>query len=158
MNLMKKLNLILVSFLSIIYFLNFNFSFSVELSLISGKAIIIDGDTIKIKGETIRFGGIDTPEKKQIGHIFSKIKLQNKIKNKIITCVRESEKDRWGRTIAECFVKDQSISSFMVKNGYACDYVKYSNKKFAKEQLHAKSKKLGIWKMDFDTSWEKKCG
>ena len=42
---MKKLNLILVSFLSIIYFLNFNFSFSSELSLISGKAIIVDGDT-----------------------------------------------------------------------------------------------------------------
>ena len=46
----------------------------------------------------------------------------------------------------------------MVINGYACDYVKYSKKKYAKEQEYAKSKKLGIWKMKFDFSWEKKCG
>ena len=45
----------------------------------------------------------------------------------------------------------------MVKNGYACDYVKYSKKKYAKEQEYAKSKKLGIWKMKFKPSWEKKC-
>ena len=35
----------------------------------------------------------------------------------------------------------------MVKNGYACDYVKYSKKKYAKEQQYAKTKKLGIWNM-----------
>ena len=46
---MKKLNLILVSFLSIIYFLNINFSFSSELSLISGKAIIVFASIAKIK-------------------------------------------------------------------------------------------------------------
>ena len=45
----------------------------------------------------------------------------------------------------------------MVKNGYACDYVKYSNKKYAKEEEYAKSNKLGIWKMEFDPYWEKKC-
>ena len=31
-------------------------------------------------------------------------------------------------------------------------------KKYAKEQLYAKSKKLGIWNMNFDPKWEKKCG
>ena len=30
--------------------------------------------------------------------------------------------------------------------------------KYAKEQLYAKSKKLGIWNMNFDPKWEKKCG
>ena len=45
----------------------------------------------------------------------------------------------------------------MVKNGYACDYVKYSKKKYAKQQEYAKTKKLGIWKMKFDPSWENKC-
>jgi len=31
-------------------------------------------------------------------------------------------------------------------------------KKYAKEQEYARSKKLGIWNMNFETSWEKKCG
>ena len=46
----------------------------------------------------------------------------------------------------------------MVKNGYACDYVKYSKKKYVTEQNYAKSNKLGIWNMNFERSWEKKCG
>ena len=46
----------------------------------------------------------------------------------------------------------------MVKNGYACDYKKYSKKKYAKQQEYAKSKKLGIWALNFEISWEKKCG
>ena len=153
---MKKQNLSLSSFLIIVLF-TFSFSYSLATNIIKGKASIIDGDTIKIENEKIRFGGIDTPEKNQIGHEFSKKKLKEKIANNIVTCVKEKNKDYWGRTVAECFVNDESISSFMVKNGYACDYEKYSKKKYAKDQENAKAKKLGIWKMEFDSSWEKKC-
>ena len=119
---------------------------------------MIDGDTIVINGEKIRFGGIDTPERNKIGHNFSKIKLKKKLGNNIITCLREPQLDPWGRTVAECFLDDESISSYMVKNGYACDYKKYSKKKYAKQQEYAKSKKLGIWALNFENSWEKKCG
>ena len=154
---MKKLSLILSSFFIIIIF-SFSIVYSLEKNTVKGKAKIIDGDTIKINNEKIRFAGIDTPERNEIGHEFSKQKLKEKISFKIITCTREKNKDWWGRTVAECFIKGESISSFMVKNGYACDYVKYSKKKYAKEQEYAKSKKLGIWKMNFDFSWEKKCG
>ena len=153
---MKKQSLILSSFLTIILF-TFSSSFSSATNIAKGKAIIIDGDTIKIKNEKIRFGGIDTPERNQTGHEFSKKKLKEKIARNIVTCVREKNKDYWGRTVAECFVNGESISSFMVKNGYACDYVKYSKKKYAKDEEDAKTKKLGIWKMEFDPSWEKKC-
>ena len=154
---MKKQSLNLSSFAIIILF-TFSLAYSSETNIAKGKASIIDGDTIKINDEKIRFGGIDTPEKKKIGHEFSKKKLKEKIGNNVVTCFREKKKDPWGRTVAECFVNGESISSFMVKNGYACDYVKYSKKKYAKEQEYAKSKKLGIWKMKFDSSWEKKCG
>tara|TARA_B100000427_G_scaffold226162_1_gene189720 strand:- start:287 stop:757 length:471 start_codon:yes stop_codon:yes gene_type:complete len=153
---MKKLSLILSSFFIIIIF-SFSIVYSLEKNTVKGKAKIIDGDTIKINNEKIRFAGIDTPERNEIGHEFSKQKLKEKISFKIITCTREKNKDWWGRTVAECFIKGESISSFMVKNGYACDYVKYSKKKYAKEEEYAKSKKLGIWKMKFSPSWEKKC-
>ena len=157
MILMKKLGLNLNSFL-IIYFFIFSSAFSSEQNVVIGQASIIDGDTIIIKGEKIRFAGIDTPERNKIGHIFSKIKLKQKIGKNIVVCIRESNLDPWGRTVAECFIGYESISSYMVKNGYACDYVKYSKKKYAKEQEYAKSKKLGIWNMSFEQSWEKKCG
>ncbi len=31
-------------------------------------------------------------------------------------------------------------------------------KKYAKQQEYAKSRKLGIWALNFENSWEKKCG
>ena len=154
---MKKQSLNLSSFAITILFC-FSFAYSSEKNIAKGKASIIDGDTIKINGEKIRFAGIDTPEKNKIGHEFSKKKLKEKIGNNVVICIREPKLDPWGRTVAESLIGHESISSFMVKNGYACDYVKYSKKKYAKEQEYAKSKKLGIWKMNFDPSWEKKCG
>ena len=153
---MKKRSLNLSSVIIIILFI-FSFAYSSEKNIAKGKAIIIDGDTIKISGEKIRFAGIDTPEKNKIGHEFSKKKLKEKIGNNVVICIREPKLDPWGRTVAECFIGNESISSYMVKNGYACDYVKYSKRKYAKEQEYAQSKKLGIWKMNFDSSWEKKC-
>lgn len=157
MSLMKKLSLNLSSYLIIFFFL-FSYSKSSEKNVAIGKANIIDGDTISINGEKIRFAGIDTPERNQIGHEFSKKKLKQKITNNIVICIREPDLDPWGRTVAECFIGYESISSYMVKNGFACDYVKYSKKKYAKEQEYAKSKKLGIWNMNFKKSWERKCG
>ena len=155
MSLMKKLNLILNSF---IFLVISSHAYSSEKNIAIGKASIIDGDTIIIEGEKIRFAGIDTPERNKVGHEFSKKKLKQKIDNNVVVCIREPNLDPWGRTVAECFIGYDSISSYMVKNGYACDYVKYSKKKYAKEQLYAKSKKLGIWNMNFDPKWEKKCG
>ena len=146
---MKKLCLILAS----IFFI-FNASFANQ---ILGSAKVVDGDTIKINGKKIRFGGIDSPERGEIGHQFSKDKLIEKVGKKIVICFKEKNNDYWNRIIAECFIENENISSYMVKNGYACDYVKYSNKKYAKEEEYAKSNKLGIWKMKFNPTWEKKC-
>ena len=114
---------------------------------------MIDGDTIVINGEKIRFGGIDTPERNKIGHNFSKIKLKKKLGNNIITCLREPQLDPWGRTVAECFLDDESISSYMVKNGYAFDYAKYSKKKYREYENFAKKNKLGLWKTKFEYPW-----
>ena len=41
----------------------------------------------------------------------------------------------------------------MVKNGYAFDYPKYSQNKFAKEQEYAKKNKIGLWNMQFEYPW-----
>ena len=129
---------------------------------------IIDGDTIEINGEKIRFSGIDAPEsnyrgKKQVCYLnekkvfcgeLSTEKLKEKKGTNSITCEREKGKDFYGRTLAECFINDESLSKFMVRNGYAFDYTRYSKKKYAKDEEYAKTNKLGIWTMKFEYPWE----
>jgi len=164
---MKKLSLNLSS-LIIIILLTFSFSYSDEKNIAKGKVIVIDGDTIKINGERIRFGGIDAPEtnyqgKKQPCYLneikvfcgkLSTDKLKEKIGNGFVYCVREKNKDRNGRTIAECFINDESLSKYMVKAGYAFDFARYSEKKYLKDEVYAKINKQGLWNMKFEYPWE----
>ena len=164
---MKKLSLNLSSFIIIILF-SISFSYSDENNITKGKAIVVDGDTIKIKGEQIRFGGIDAPEsyyrgKKQTcikdnkkvfcGQI-SKDKLIKKIGNNSLNCKIQKKKDRYKRLVGECFLKDESLSVFMVRNGYAFDWPYYSEGKFANDQEYAKMNSLGFWNMKFEYPWE----
>ena len=122
---------------------------------------ITDGDTIKINGEKIRFSGIDTPELKQtctkkgvkkLCGITAKKILKNKIADNKIVCIREG-KDQYKRTLAECFVNDESLSSYLVRSGYAFAYRKYS-KKFITDEDYARINKLGMWSMKFDFPWD----
>ena len=122
---------------------------------------VVDGDTIKISGEKIRFSGIDAPElnqnciknKKKIScGILAKEALIKKIGNKIPQCINEG-KDFYKRTLAECFVDGESLSKFLVRNGYAFAYRKYS-KKFIEDERFAKKNKLGLWSMKFKYPWE----
>jgi len=164
---MKKLKLILVSFFFILINTNSSFSLNSNYKIISGKPVITDGDTVKINNKKIRFSGIDAPEsyffgKKQLCILnnveilcgkLSKDKLIEKIGNQIVNCRIEKNKDQYSRLIGECFVKNKSLSVFMVKNGYAFDYPKYSNGKFRKYQIYAKNLSLGLWQMQFEYPW-----
>jgi len=122
---------------------------------------VIDGDTIVLNGEKIRFSGIDTPELKQtciyknqevICGVFAKMLLIEKIGNKTPVCISEG-KDIYKRTLAECFIDGKSLSSFLVRSGYAFAYRKYS-KKFIKDEEFAKANKLGLWSMKFQYPWD----
>ena len=122
---------------------------------------ITDGDTIKLNGDKIRFSGIDSPELKQtcikdgvkiLCGLNAKKILVDKIGNNKVTCVKEG-KDRYKRILAECFVNNESLSSYLVRSGYAFAYRKYS-KKFISDEEFAKSNKLGMWSMEFDYPWD----
>ena len=148
---------------NLLFFLLFTPVFSKE---IKGIATVIDGDTIKINKKKIRLFGIDAPEKEQICKkvylsffIFnfqkdykcgekSTLALLEKIKGKKIQCVFEKNKDRYKRNIGTCYIKNQDINKWLVKNGYALAYKRYS-KKYVLEEQYAKENKLGIWKGTF---------
>jgi len=152
---LNKINLFLViSICLIFFFLTYNDVKSYEIK-------IIDGDTIHLNNEKIRFTGIDTPELKQTCNknneivycgIEARKLLIDKIGKNKVNCVREG-KDQYKRTLAECFVKDISLSRFLVREGYAFAYRKYS-KKFIKDENFAKKNNMGMWSMKFDYPWD----
>ena len=122
---------------------------------------VIDGDTIVLNGEKIRFSGIDTPELKQtcidedqevFCGVLAKMLLIEKIGNKTPECISEG-KDIYKRTLAECFIDGESLSSFLVRSGYAFAYRKYS-KKFIEDEEFARANKLGLWSMKFQYPWD----
>jgi len=168
---LNKIKLFLViSICLIFFFLTYNDVKSDEVKIISGLAKVIDGDTIRINKKKIRFFGIDAPEKKQkcqkprltISFLtfnkeylcgeFSTMKLEKKINDKFITC-EWINKDRYKRYIAECFKNKKNINAWMVENGYALAYRKYS-KKFITQENIAKKEKLGLWTGNFEMPWE----
>ena len=142
----------------IIGLLIYHFFISTEASAQALK--VIDGDTIVINDEKIRFSGIDTPELRQtcmkgeqkiFCGMFTKMLLIKKIGNVTPKCINEG-KDVYKRTLAECFINGESLSSFLVRRGYAFAYRKYS-KKFIKDEEFAKKNKLGMWSMKFEFPW-----
>ena len=150
----KRKTIFLTSIFLLVFFINFNQVKSQELK-------VVDGDTIHLNGEKIRFTGIDTPELKQtcikdgfknLCGVTAKKILINKIGNNIVKCVSEG-RDQYKRTLAECFVNNESLSSYLVKSGYAFAYRKYS-KKFVNDENYARIKKIGMWSMKFEYPWD----
>ena len=152
---LNKIKLFLViSICLIFFFLTYNDVKSYEIK-------IIDGDTIHLNNEKIRFTGIDTPELKQTCNknseiiycgIEAKQLLIDKIGNDKVTCIREG-KDQYKRTLAECFVNDLSLSRFLVREGYAFAYRKYS-KRFINDEDFARKNNIGMWSMKFEYPWD----
>jgi endonuclease YncB( thermonuclease family) len=142
--------------MKIVYFFIFTFFISI-ISFADEKNIqVIDGDTIHIGKLKYRFFGIDAPEIKQICEkdnikikcgVIAKNVLKNKIGDKIPECIIK-DKDRYQRLVAECFIEKESLSKFMVREGYAVAYTQYS-KDFIEDEKYAKENKLGIWSMSF---------
>ena len=150
----KKKIILVISVFSLIFFLIFNQVKSQDLR-------VVDGDTIHLNGEKIRFTGIDTPELKQTClkegvkdpcGIAAKQILIDRIGNNNVECVSEG-KDQYKRTLAECFVNNESLSSYLVRSGYAFAYRKYS-KKFVPDENYARINNKGMWSMKFDYPWD----
>ena len=135
---------------------------------ISGIPKVVDGDTIHINNYKFRLEGIDAPEMRQqckkesfkisffIGFTFykdyscgkvSKEKLITKIDTTEIKCI-SSSKDRYKRYIGTCFKGKTNLNQWMVRNGFAIAYRRYS-KKYVPDEVFAKENKLGLWQGKF---------
>jgi endonuclease YncB( thermonuclease family) len=161
-------------FYKILIFLLFFFYQKGFALVFEGIPRVIDGDSLEINNNKIRLFGIDAPEKKQICKkpyliisflnfqrdykcgLMATNQLKKFIDNRMIKCISEI-KDRYNRYLSICFLEKKDINSWLVKNGYAVAYKRYS-KKYILEEQHAKKNKLGIWRGTFQNpeEWRKK--
>ena len=135
---------------------------------IYGIPKIIDGDTVHINNKKIRLEGIDAPEIKQqckkpfikisalIGFQFSKSyscgiiskkKLMDKVDNSKIRCI-SSSRDKYKRYLATCYKEKINLNKWMVRNGHAVAYKRYS-KDYVRDEDFANENKLGLWEGSF---------
>ncbi len=161
-----KKNKIVYLFLLVIFF----FKTHLNSAEITGYAKVIDGDTIIINEKKIRLYGIDAPEKNQICSkpwlsfdiiTFNKDYecglettnlLKKFVKNEILVCKKKSM-DRYNRVVAICYKQRRDINSWLVRNGLAVAYAKYS-KKYIINENDAKREKKGLWAGNFEMPWE----
>ena len=144
------------------------FSTNILAEEIIGIPKIVDGDTVYINNYKIRLEGIDAPEMKQkckkeklkissiIGFTFyedyycgehSKENLEAKVKGSNIKCI-STTKDRYKRYLAKCFKGEINLNRWMVRNGHAVAYRRYS-KEYIPDEDFAKENKLGLWQGKF---------
>ena len=130
------------------------------LADITGKPRVIDGDTIEIHGQRIRLHSIDAPESRQTcvadGERWrcgqkAAFALTDFIGDWPVRCEGQGT-DRYGRTIATCYVRGEDIERWMVLNGWALAYRKFSTDYVAEEQV-AREARRGLWRGEFVPPW-----
>ncbi len=123
---------------------------------VNGVPSIVDGDTIELHGERIRLHGIDAPEGKQVCQVASRPvrcgqiaaeMLRQFVGRQIVSCAPE-DRDQYGRTVATCYLGKTDLNEWMVRQGQAVAYTRYSTKYVAAES-EARAAKRGIWAGEF---------
>jgi len=129
---------------------------------ITGIARVREGDQIQIGNTRIRLGGIDAPSVDQLclndtGErwtcgVAARDELIKHADNKPWTChVRQT--DRRGRQVAQCEVDGEDIQKWMVMNGWALSYVRFSHDYDADEKT-AREARAGMWQGAFIAPWD----
>ena len=126
---------------------------------IAGQADVIDGDTLVVAGKRIRLSGIDAPESDQTcrtsgGRSYrcgasATRALRKRIAGRRIEC-EERSRDRWGRFVAVCRTGGEDLNAWMVTQGHAVAYRRYSTA-YVEHERRAKAARRGLWQGDFVT-------
>lgn len=127
-----------------------------------GVASLIDADTLEIRGVRIRLHGIDAPESRQLctnpsGQQWrcgqqAALALSDRIGRRTVNCaVRDI--DRYDRAIAVCTQDNQDLNRWLVSEGWAVAYRRYSRDYIGAEDL-ARRAGRNIWSGQFVMPWD----
>jgi endonuclease YncB( thermonuclease family) len=146
----------------LILVLAFTFGGMAHAADISGVPRIVDGDTLAVGDIKIRLEGIDAPETDQICldrdskkwrcGIAARDQLAEEVNNRSIDCV-PSGLDRYGRTLAVCRIGNVNLNAWMVREGWALAFVKYSTA-YEGEESAARKAQRGLWRGAFIAPWD----
>lgn len=137
----------------------------IDPNLIVGRSSVVDADTLEIHGTRVRLDGVDAPESSQrcgaVGQEWAcgqqaALALSEWIGGKTVSCKLHGA-DRYQRKLVRCTVDGQDMQAWLVSNGWAMAYRRYSTDYVAAEEV-AKSAKLGLWRGEFVTPWEWRTG
>lgn len=113
----------------------------ISIDVIHGLAKVIDGDGVEINGVEIRLQGIAAPEHrknpKTIGNKSTK-NLRNLVDGKYLICHMDGTK-AGKRPVGVCFLNILDIGQLQVETGHARDCEAFSNGRYNKFELAAKS-------------------
>jgi endonuclease YncB( thermonuclease family) len=128
---------------------------------ITGVASVTDGDSLEIRGQRIRLHGIDAPESRQLcqrpnggawrcGQQASLV-LADQIGRRAVS-YRVRDTDRYGRAIAVCAQDGRDLNAWMVQQGWAVAYRRYSLDYISAEE-EARRNSRNIWSGQFVMPW-----
>ena len=128
---------------------------------LTGRSRVIDGDTIEVGAARIRLFGVDAPESAQrcvsggrrwsCGEQATRA-LAGRIDGRSVAC-EERDQDRYGRVVAVCRHGGQDINAWLVSEGWAMAYRRYSTA-YVGEEAEAKAAQRGVWRGKFVPPWD----
>ncbi|MFC5086848.1 thermonuclease family protein [Microvirga arabica] len=133
---------------------------------LSGQADVVDVDTIAIRGEKtrIRLYGVDGPESQQTCNDASGARYLcgSKAADALASIIgrsgrvscKEQDRDRYGRIVATCEADGRDIGSELIRQGWAVEYIQYSDGRYSDEEKEAQRAKRGLWAGTFVKPWD----
>lgn len=128
---------------------------------IAGVARVADGDTFAIGKAKIRLAGVDAPEIAQECHTGGKpyrcgqsaaLALDELVRSRTVHCQPVGQ-DRYPRVLARCHVEDVDVNGWMVEQGWAVAYRRFSDE-YAAQENRARAARRGIWAGTFENPEE----
>jgi endonuclease YncB( thermonuclease family) len=130
--------------------------------MITGIPHVVDGDTLTIGAIKIRLQGIDAPETEQVCldqqaekwtcGIAARDHLAQHIGGQSINCT-PSGTDKFGRTLALCRLVGDDLNAWMVGEGWALAFIRYS-RDYVTQEEQAREAHRGMWSGALIAPWD----
>lgn len=104
---------------------------------------VVDGDTLDIGTVRVRLHGIDAPEHDQAGGTEAATVLGALVMGRELLCEPRGTSRK--RVVARCMVEGRDVGESMARAGYALDWPRYSNGRYAPAERQAETARAGLW-------------
>jgi endonuclease YncB( thermonuclease family) len=130
-----------------------------------GVAVVHDADTLTIAGRRVRLDGVDAPETRQSCErsgftwpcgLDATAALQGFLRGQPLRCT-DNGRDQYGRVLAHCWLGEQDVGAWLVREGWAVAYRRYSDRYVAQENA-ARRDGRGLWggRFEMPEEWRRR--